>query len=182
LQPVEAARRLGAAKEGSAGKVALRVGRVALRIVAGAAVRARTAADGRGDHHAVALLEVAHVVPRLFDDADTLVAEDAPRLHPWHRATDHVQVRPADGAGGQPHDGVGRVLNLGGVYFFDADVAGVLKDDGSHGSVAARGRRAKKKHGKTVRGVKQIGTTGELATPVAAGADVKRCRPPVIRH
>ena len=52
---------------------------------------------------------------------------------PGMRAADHVQVGAADGAGGEAHDGVGRLLDLRLRDVVEADVADVVEDDGFHG-------------------------------------------------
>ena len=132
LHPVERAGHLRPAVEGGAGLRPVGVGPVALRIVAGAAVRAGAAADRRGDHHAVAGPQVADPGADLLDHAHALVPEDRPRLHPRHGAAHEVQVGAADGAGGQAHDRVGRLadLRLGDVV--EADVADVVEHHGLH--------------------------------------------------
>src|SRR5262249_47266454 len=128
-----------AAEERRAGLDAVRVGVVALRVVAVAAVGTVAASDRRGDDHAVARLQVAHVAADLLDDADTLVPQDGARLHPGHGATDHVQVGPADGAGRQPDDGVGRLLDLRLGHGLQTDVADAVKNDCFHGFVPLLG-------------------------------------------
>jgi len=108
LHPVEPARRFRPAEKRGTGPLAVRVGVIALGVVTGAAVRARAAADGRGNHHAV-----AHVVAELLDDADPFMAQDSAGFHPAEGAPDHMQVGAADGTRGQPHDSVGRILQRG---------------------------------------------------------------------
>ena len=55
--------------------------------------------------------------------AHRLVAEDVALLHGRHVAVEEVQVGAADGGGGDPHDGVARVLDLRDRDGVDADVA-----------------------------------------------------------
>src|SRR6185369_3772799 len=108
--------------EGGAGLRAVRVRDVALReepLAAGVAAPAR---DRGRDDDPVALLHVADVLPDLLDDAHALVAEDRPRLHAGEGAADEVEVGPADGAPGEAHDGVGRLLDLRLGHVLDADV------------------------------------------------------------
>src|SRR5262249_45995495 len=110
---------------------------VALRVVAGAAVDARAAGDGRRDDDAVADLEVAHVRSDLLDDADAFVAEDGPRLHPRQRAADHVQIGAADGARREPHDGVGLGLDRRLRHVVEPDVPDPVENDGLHAPLPA---------------------------------------------
>jgi hypothetical protein len=105
---------------------------VALRKIARPAVRTGAAGDGRADHHAVARPEVAHHVANPFDDADALVAEDGSWFHSLERAAHEMQVRAANGRGGKPHDGVGRLLQDRLRHVLQPDVADAVKDDRFH--------------------------------------------------
>ena len=98
LHAVVGAGCLGAAEERRAGRG---LGRVALRVVAGAAVHAEAARDRLRDHHAIADPEIADVRPDLLDDPNALVTQDRSRPHARHRAAHEVQVGPADRAGGE---------------------------------------------------------------------------------
>ena len=78
-------------------------------------------------------LEVADVAADLLDDADPLVAEDRCRdFMPGIVPADHVQVGAADGAGGEPDDRVGRLLDLRLGDVVEADVPDPVEDDGLH--------------------------------------------------
>ncbi|MNY03524.1 hypothetical protein D3C86_1361510 [compost metagenome] len=129
---MERAGLLGAAVERGPSQGAVGVCHVALRVIARAAVRAGAAGDRRGNHHAIAHVQVAHLRTQLLDDPDALVAEDRPGLHPGHGSPDHVQVRPADRAGGQPNDGIGRLLDLGIGDLVEPNVSHPVKHDGFH--------------------------------------------------
>jgi hypothetical protein len=100
--------------------------------VTGPAVRAPAAADGRGDHHAVAGSEVPDVAAELFDSADRLVAENGPRAHTRHRPADKMQVGAADRAAGDPYDRVRPIEQLGLCDLLEADLAYALPDDSLH--------------------------------------------------
>ncbi len=112
LQPVERARGFRPTEERGPGLWPVGVDVVALRVVPGPAVRAVTTAEGRGDNDSVAYPQVPDLGADLLDDTDTLVAEDRTRLHPRQRAADHVEVRSAYRAGGEPHNRIRRVLYL----------------------------------------------------------------------
>ncbi len=112
LHPVERSRLFRSAEECRSRLRTIRVRDVALRVIAGAAVRARAAADRRRHDDAVAHAEVAHAFAELFDNADTFMAEDRARHHAWHRAAHHVQIGPADRARRQANDCVIRLTKL----------------------------------------------------------------------
>ena len=132
LQAVEIAARVAAAIERGAGVRALGVRNVALRLVAGAAVAAIAAGDGRRHHDAVALAQVAHVLAALLDDADRLVTEDRSGLHAGKRAADEVQVGAADGARGDADQRIGGLVDLRLADRLEANVADALENDGFH--------------------------------------------------
>ncbi|MCY1407496.1 hypothetical protein D9M71_228000 [compost metagenome] len=132
LQAVERAGHGGAAIEGGAGVLAVGVGVVALRVVAGPAVGAVAAGDGGGHHDTVADFQVAHVLAELLDYAYALVAEDGALLHAAHRAAHEVQVGAADGGCGQADDGVGGRLENGIGDVIETDVPHVMKNHGFH--------------------------------------------------
>jgi hypothetical protein len=106
---------------------AARIRDVALRGVAGAAMRAAAACDGRRDQHAVAAFQIAHVASDRLDDADALMAQNRARLHAAERAAHHVQIGAADRAGRQAHDRVGRLRELRVGHRIDADIADAVK-------------------------------------------------------
>ncbi len=102
----------GPAEERGPGLWSVGVDIVALGVVSGSAVRAVTTSEGRGYNDPIAYPQVPDLGADLLDDTDTLVAEDRTRLHPRQRAADHVQVRSAYRAGGEPHNRIRRVLYL----------------------------------------------------------------------
>src|SRR5262249_37054177 len=55
-----------------------------------------------------------------------------PRLHARERAAHHVQIGAADGARRQPHDRIGRLLQLRVAYLLDADIADAVENDCPH--------------------------------------------------
>jgi len=102
----------GPAEERGPGLWSVGVDIIALSVVSGPAVRAVTTAEGRGDDYSIADPQVPDLGADLLDDTDTLVAENSTQLHPRQRAADHVEVRPAYRAGGEPHNRIRRVLYL----------------------------------------------------------------------
>jgi hypothetical protein len=118
--------------ERGAGVGPVRVGHVALRRVALAAVPAGPARDGAVDQDAVAGAEPAHRVADLLDDADGLVAEDRACLHRRHRAAHEVEVGAADRAAGDADDGVVRVLDGRLLDLVETDVPDAVPDDCLH--------------------------------------------------
>ena len=135
LQPVKRPGRLGPAEERGAGLLAVGVGVVALGVVAGPAIRAIAACNSRRDHDPVADLEVADLLAQLLDDAHALMPEDRAGLHAGHGSPDHVQVGAADRAGGQPHDRVGGLLDLGLGNAVEPDIPDGVKNHGIHGDL-----------------------------------------------
>ena len=123
---------LRAAEERGPGLLAVRIGVVALRLVAARAVRALPAADGGRDDDAVADLEVAYRRADLLDHPDSLVPEDRAGFHAGHGPADHVQVGPADGARGQADDRIGWLLDLRLRDVFEPDIPDPVENDGLH--------------------------------------------------
>src|SRR5579883_204699 len=130
LQSLKSSGRFRSTKKRRAHSGRIRV--VALSIIAGAAIDTSPASDRRWDHHAIAFLQIARVLPGLFDDSDTFVAENGTAFHPWNRTPDQMQVRAADRAGSQAHNRVRRFANLWLSDFFQANIAHAVKDNGSH--------------------------------------------------
>src|SRR5690606_34491675 len=124
--------------EGRPGTFAVRVDRVALSEIAGPAVRAKAAGDGRWNHHPVARLEIAHHVAELLDDPDSFVPENRSRLHAGHRAANHVQVRAANGRCREPYDGVGGLQDPWLRHLFEPDITDAVEYDCFHGSTSSR--------------------------------------------
>ena len=77
------------------------------------AEEAFAAGDREGNHDAVADLELVVFRTDLDDFAHGLVAENVALFHRGHDAVEQMQVRTADGAGGDLDDGVASVLDLG---------------------------------------------------------------------
>jgi len=132
LQPVERPRGLRPAEERGPGLWSVGVDIVALGIVPGPAVRAVTTAEGRGDNYSVAYPQVPDLGADLLDDTDALMAEDRTRLHPRQCATDHVQVRPADRAGCQPHNGIRWFLYLRFLDIVEPYISYAVENDRFH--------------------------------------------------
>src|SRR4028118_958740 len=87
------------------------------------------------DHYTVAGLDVLDVAADLLDDPHRLVPDDVPLAHKRGELGVEVEVRPADGARGDAHYGVGgllddRVGNVVNPYVFLA-----VPDYGLHGSL-----------------------------------------------
>jgi hypothetical protein len=179
LQAVERAGHGRAAEEGGARLAAVRVGVVALREVAAAAVGAVPAGDRGRDDHAVALAEVADALADLLDDADALVAEDRAALHAGQGAADQVQVGAADGAGGDADDGVGRVLDLRLLDVVEPDVADAVEDDRFHGEPPGTGTGATgPDEGKNRTGTGEPGVVSRRVEPAGARPYTRRLTPP----
>ena len=92
------------------------------------------AAEGLAAHgHAVAGMEVAHTLPRLFDNAHELVAEYRIGRGARHGAVDDMQVARADGRARDANNcvGWGLQLRLGAILERDMSVAVVYQ--GFHG-------------------------------------------------
>jgi hypothetical protein len=60
------------------------------------------------------------------------MAQDRAGLHARHRAAHHVQIGAADGAGGEPHDGIGRLLQLGRRHILEPDLADIVENHCLH--------------------------------------------------
>jgi hypothetical protein len=88
------------------------VGALAAREEAFLAKKAFPAGDCKGNYDAVAHLELAVFGTDLDDFAHGLVAENIALFHRGHDAIEQMQVRAADGAGGDLDDGVSPVLDL----------------------------------------------------------------------
>ena len=70
--------------------------------------------------------------PTSVDDADALVPENPARRHTRHVALQDVQVGAADGGGGDPDDGVGRVLDRRAGLLFPGALARTVIDQRLH--------------------------------------------------
>src|SRR5690606_18981767 len=99
LQTIERAALLGTPEKRRATLLAIRVGVVALREVAGAAVRAVAAPHRRRDHDSIASPEISDAAADLGHDPHRLVTQNGAGLHPRHGTPDHVQIGAADRTG-----------------------------------------------------------------------------------
>ena len=95
------------------GHLVIGVGALAAREESLLAEEAFSAGDRKGNHDAVAHLELIVFGADLDHLAHGLVAEDIALFHRGHDAVEQMQVRAADGAGGDLDDGVAPVLDLG---------------------------------------------------------------------
>jgi hypothetical protein len=78
-----------------------------------ATVSPPSAGDCKWNHDAIADLELLVFRSDLDNIAHGLMAEDVALFHGGHDAIEQMQVRTADGAGGDLDDGVTPVLDLG---------------------------------------------------------------------
>ena len=84
------------------------------------------------DQDLVALADVGDGAAHLVDDADPFVSEDPARGHRRDVAFEDVQVRPADGGGRDPHDGVGGLSNHRARLVFPGTPARTVINEGLH--------------------------------------------------
>jgi hypothetical protein len=105
---------------------------IALVVGAAQAEEARAAGCVEAPEHTVADAHPRDVLPGGEDRADELVADREAGLDPDAAVVD-MQVRPADAARLDLHDRVIAGLELGLGPILDADLAGGLEGDGSHG-------------------------------------------------
>ncbi|MNR20584.1 hypothetical protein D3C85_1374340 [compost metagenome] len=89
------------------------VGVVTGRILLLAAEEALAAGDDEGHHHLLPDLEARITPPHLDDLAHELMAENVAAVHAGDDAVIEVEVRAADGGGGDLDDGVARIDDLG---------------------------------------------------------------------
>ena len=90
------------------------------------------ASDHEGNHYAVADLQIGDGTAGIFDDAHELMAEDIARFGFWNFASVEVQVRAANGCGGDPEDDVVFLLNDGIGDVIDPDVVCSVVGQCSH--------------------------------------------------
>ena len=64
--------------------------------------------------------------------------EDRPGHHARHGSTDHVQVGPADGAGGEADDGISGLLDPGLGNAIETNVPDPVEYDGLHFNLLGR--------------------------------------------
>src|SRR5690606_9307047 len=116
--------------------LAVRIDGVALGVIAGAAVRAEAAGDGRRNDDPVADIEVAHARAQPLDHPAPFVAQDGARLDALHGAADEVQVGAADGAGSQADDGIGLVLQGRLRHVVQPDIADAVEYNRFHDALS----------------------------------------------
>ena len=104
------------------GHLVIGVGALAAGEEALLAEEAFPAGDGEGNDDAVADLQLLVFGADLDDFAHGLVTQDVALFHRRHDAVKQMQVRTADGAGGDFDDGVSPVLDLGIRHAVAADV------------------------------------------------------------
>ena len=92
--------------------------------------------DERGDHQ-IAALEAGDLGADVLDDADELVAHPAAAVLVRHGLV-RPQVAAADACAGDPHDGVGGILEDGVGHVLDAHVAGFVHHGCSHCSFRSK--------------------------------------------
>ena len=164
--------------------VLVAVGGLADGVVAAPALVALAAPDRERHDDAVAHLELLDLGADLDDLAHELVADDVAVHHARHVAVVEVQVGAADGAGGDPDDGVARILDLGIGNLFAADVARLVPDKRLHGAatlVSTRRRplrpgAAKSAHIRAREAARVPLHPFPSAPPIPAHAFAKRCR------
>lgn len=97
------------------------------------AEEAATTGDHERDHHAVTDLQVGNPAPGFFDDAHEFVAENVASFGLRDPAVVQVQVRTANGCGGDSQDDVVVVLEDGIRNIVDANVLWPVVSQCSHG-------------------------------------------------
>src|SRR3546814_2348870 len=80
-------------------------------------------------------LEAAHRSAHLFDDPDTFMAENPARLASGDIALENVQVSAANRRFRDPHNRVGRRLQVGIGAFVEAFLARTVINHGVHGNL-----------------------------------------------
>src|SRR5262249_54258291 len=96
------------------------------------AEEAGPACDDEGDDHAIAAAERAHPGAKLHHFSHELVAEHVARLHGRDEAVVEMEIRAADGGGGDLDDGIARIHDLGHGDVVHANVARAVPADGLH--------------------------------------------------
>ena len=104
----------------------------AVRVHAFPAVVALPAGRDTGDDHPIAWMNGRDRRAHLRHDADALVPENPARRHTRQVALQDVQVGTADGGGGDPDDGVGRVLDRRAGRLFPGALARTVIDQRLH--------------------------------------------------
>jgi len=101
----------------------MHLGRLTLRVQLLVTHEAVTTGDVERHDHPVTGADVPHLAPDRLDDPHGLVAEDVTLVDEPAQHLVQVKVGPTDPAGGDPHDGVGRLLDGGIGNGVDSDVA-----------------------------------------------------------
>src|SRR3546814_3662792 len=94
-----------------------------VRIHPATAIFAARAGGDAGDQDMITSLEAAHRSAHLFDDPDTFMAENPARLASGDIALENVQVSAANRRFRDPHNRVGRRLQVGLGAFVEAFLA-----------------------------------------------------------
>src|SRR5947209_8691758 len=108
------------------------IGVVALRVIPRAAVGAVAATNGRRHDYTISWFEVAHRSPNFFYHSNAFMPQDGAGGHAGHGSSNHVQVCPADGAGGQPDNRIVRLVNFWFRNVFQSNVTHSSKDNSFH--------------------------------------------------
>ena len=120
------------------------------------AEEAFSAGDRKGNYDAVAHLELVVFGTDLDNFAHGLVAEDVALFHRGHDAIEQMQIRAADGAGGDLDDGVSTVLDLGIRHRVASNVVLAVPGQRSHPKISVpqnvSGQIPERKSVPTVRG------------------------------
>src|SRR5262249_33505625 len=113
---------------------------LARRLIARFAVRARVVGSEEGADDELTWLDRGYGASDLLDNPAVLVTHRCRLGHLLH-ASVGPEVRTADARGREVDDGVCRVEDLRVGTLFEADIAGLVEDGGSHGSSLRRGVR-----------------------------------------
>ena len=102
---------LGVAEQGRTAALLAHLGRLALGVEGLVAHEAVAARDLERHHHPVADRQPRHLGADLLHDSHRLVPENVTGVHEGAEGLVQVQIRSADVGGGDPHDGVARLLD-----------------------------------------------------------------------
>jgi hypothetical protein len=116
--------------------------------------KAFSAGDRKRNYDAVAHLQLVIFGTNLDDLTHGLVAKDIALFHRGHDTVEQMQVRAADGTGGDLDDGISPVLDLGIRYRVTSNVVLAVPSQRSHPKSPSRlsGQISGRKSVPTVRG------------------------------